>query len=383
MTEQSAATAFGHDSTLVLALELSGQGWEVGAVAPGVRRRLRRSVAARDIAGLLQQIERWKAEAGRAGRTVCRTVLTYEAGRDGFWIARYLRAHGIEVQVVHPASIPVERRGRRVKTDRIDLEMLLRTLLAWLRGEPRVCSMVRIPSEAEEDMRRPERERERLVSERIALENRIENLLCLQGITGFKPRLKKAAERLDELRGFAGTPLPPMLLEELRRLMRRHRLLSEQLSEIETAREQAAMAAEPDHAVQQIQMLARLVGLGLATATGLTREVFCRTFADRRAIAGFVGLTGTPFNSGGSEREQGISKNGNPRVRRILLQLAWRWLRFQPDSALSCWFIERTGGSKGRIRKIMVVALARKLLVALWRYVETGQLPDGARLAAA
>jgi transposase len=309
--------------------------------------------------------------------------LAHEAGRDGFWIARCLLAHGIEVQIMHPASIPVERRGRRAKTDRIDLDMLLRTLLAWLRGEPRVCSMVRIPSETEEDMRRPERERERLVSERIALENRIENLLCLHGIAGFKPRLKKAAERLDDLRSFAGAPLPPMLQEELHRLMTRHRMLSEQLREIEAAREQAAMAAEPDCAVQQIQMLARLVGLGLATASGLTREVFCRSFADRRAIAGFVGLTGTPFNSGGSEREQGISKNGNPRVRRILLQLAWRWLRFQPDSALSCWFVERTGGAKGRIRKIMVVALARKLLVALWRYVETGEVPAGARLAAA
>jgi len=383
MTKQSTTTAFDHDSTLVLALELSDKGWEVGAVVPGITRRPRRSVAARDMAVLLQQIERWKSESGRAGRTVRRTVLTYEAGRDGFWIARYLRSHGIEVQIMHPASIPVERRGRRAKTDRIDLDMLLRTLLAWLRGEPRACSMVRIPSETEEDMRRPERERERLVSERIALENRIENLLCLQGITGFKPRLKKAAERLDELRGFAGDPVPPKLLEELKRLMTRHRLLSEQLRDIETAREQVAMAAEPDHAVQQIQMLTRLVGLGLATATGLTREVLCRSFAGRRAIAGFVGLTGTPFNSGGSEREQGISKNGNPRVRRILLQLAWRWLRFQPDSALSCWFVERTGGAKGRIRKVMVVALARKLLVALWRYVETGELPHGARLAAA
>jgi len=305
-------------------------------VVPGVMRWPRRSLAPRDMAGLLRQIDRWKAEAQRAGRTVHRTVLAYEAGRDGFWIARYLLAQGIEVQVMHPASIPVERRGRRVKTDRIDLDLLLRTLLAWLRGEPRVCTMARIPSEADEDMRRPERERERLVSERIALENRMENLLCLQGVTGFKPGLKKAA-----------------------------------------------MAREPDRAVQQIQMLARLFGLGLATATGLTREVFCRSFADRKAIAGFVGLTGTPFNSGGSEREQGISKNGNPRVRRILLQLARRWLRFQPDSALSCWFVERTAGAKGRIRKIMVVALARKLLVALWRYVETGELPAGARFAGA
>jgi transposase len=385
MTEQTshATTAFDYDSTLALALELSGKSWEVGAVLPGVSRRPRRSLAPRDMIGLLKQIERWKAEALRAGCSVQRTVLTYEAGRDGFWIARYLLAHGLEVQIMHPASIPVERRGRRAKTDRIDLDMLLRTLLAWLRGEPRVCTMVRIPSEAEEDMRRPERERERLVSERIALENRIENLLCLHGVVGFQPRLKKAAERLDELRSYTSAPLPPRLSEELKRLMTRHRLLSEQIKEIEAAREQTAMAVAPDRAAQKIQMLARLVGLGLATASGLTRELFCRSFADRRALAGFVGLTGTPFNSGGSEREQGISKNGNPRMRRILMQLAWRWLRFQPDSALSCWFVERTGGAKGRIRKIMVVALARKLLVALWRYVETGELPTGARLVAA
>ncbi len=212
MTKPSApaATAFDHASTLVLALELSGKSWEVGAILPGVTRRPRRSLAARDMTGLLQQIERWKVEAQRGGRTVCRTVLAYEASRDGFWIARYLLARGIEVQIMHPASIPVERRGRRAKTDRIDLDMLLRSLLAWLRGEPRVCSMVRIPSEAEEDMRRPERERERLVGERIALENRIENLLCLHGITNFKPRLKKAAERLDAFRSYAGAPLPPM-----------------------------------------------------------------------------------------------------------------------------------------------------------------------------
>ena len=385
MKEQSApaATAFDHASTLVLALELSGKSWEVGAVLPGVVRRPHRSLPAGDMAGLLKQIERWQAEVARGGHQARRIVLGYEAGRDGFWIARYLLAHGIEVQIMHPASIPVGRRGRRAKTDRIDLDMLLRTLLAWLRGEPGVCSMVRIPSEAEEDMRRPERERERLVSERIALENRVENLLCLHGITGFRPRLKKAVERLEQLRSRAGAALPPMLLEELRRLMVRHRVLSEQLREIEAAREQIARAAEPDRAVQQIQMLSCVFGLGLATATGLVREVFCRSFADRKAIAGFVGLTGTPFNSGGSEREQGISKNGNPRIRRILLQLAWRWLRLQPDSALSCWFVERTGGAKGRIRKIMVVALARKLLVALWRYLETGELPAGARVAAA
>jgi transposase len=243
--------------------------------------------------------------------------------------------------------------------------------------------MVRIPAEAEEDLRRPERERERLVSERVALENRIGNLLCLHGVGGFKPRLKKAAERLEGLRGFAGEPLPPKLMEELRRLMVRHGVLSEQLKQIEAAREPAlAATAEQDKTARQIRILTRLVGPGLGTATVLVREVFCRLFRDRKALASFVGLTGTPFNSGGTEREQGISKSGNPRVRRLLMQLAWRWLRFQPDSALSRWFDERTGGAKGRIRKIMAVALARKLLVALWRYVETGEVPAGARLAA-
>jgi len=189
-------TAFEHDSTLVVALELSGKSWEVGAVVPGVTRRPHRRPHPRAMTDLLTQLERWRAEALKAGRTVRRVVVTYEAGRDGFWIARYLRANGIEVHVMHPASIPVER-GRRAKTDRIDLDMLLRTLLAWLRGEPRVCSMVPIPELTDEDMRRPERERERLVSERVAPENRIGDLLCLHGIVGFKPRLKKAAERLS------------------------------------------------------------------------------------------------------------------------------------------------------------------------------------------
>src|SRR5216684_6816047 len=188
----NAVAAFDHDSTLVVALELSGKSWQAGAVVPGVARRPRRRLEPRDMVGLRKSIERWTAEAAGTGRAVRRVALTYEAGRDGFWIARHLLAQGIEVQVVHPASIPVERPGRRVKTDRIDLDMLLRTFLAWLRGEPRVCSMVRIPGEAEEEMRRPGRERERLVGERLQLENRIENLVCLHGITGFRPRLKKA-----------------------------------------------------------------------------------------------------------------------------------------------------------------------------------------------
>lgn len=375
-----AATAFDHDSTLVVALELSGTSWEVGAVVPGVVRRPRRRLQARDLAELLRSVERWKSEALGAGRIVQRVALTYEAGRDGFWIARYLLAQGIEVHVMHPASIPVDRRNRRPKSDRIDLDMLLRTFLAWLRGEPRVCSMVRIPSEAEEDRRRPGRERERLLKERLGLENRMENLLCLHGVSDFKPRLKKAAERLDQVRDFAGAPLPPHIMTELRRLMERHRLVSQQLRDLEVARDRVTEVAEPDLTERTIQVLTRIVGLGVETATLLVRELFCRSFRDRRALANFVGLTGTPFKSGGMDREQGIGKNGNARVRRIMMQLAWRWLRFQPDSALSRWFDDRTGGAKGRIRKVMIVAVARKLLIALWRYVETGEVPAGVRI---
>lgn len=380
------ATAFDHDSTLVVAMELSGKSWQLGAVIPGVARRPKRSLKARDTAELLRILERWKAEAAKAGRTVARVVVAYEAGRDGFWIARHLIERGIEVQVMQPASIPVERKGRRAKTDRIDLDMLLRTLLAWLRGEPRVCAMVRVPSEEEEDARRPGRERHKLTGERVSVENQIQSLLCLHGIGGFRPRLKKAKEKLEALRTRSGASLPRETMAQLRRLMDQHRLFSEQLAEIDAAREAelaAAKAPDPERGQRMIRLLVAICGMGLETATQLVREVLCRPFRDRRAVAAFVGLTGTPFQSGGMEREQGISKNGNKRVRGLMMQLAWRWLKFQPDSALSRWYVGRVGDAKGRIRKIMAVALARKLLVALWRYVQDGVVPEGARLTAA
>lgn len=376
-------TAFDHTTTLVVVLELSGKSWEVGASVPGVSRRPLRKIAVGDIADVFKAITQWTAEAGKMGHQVMRVVVGYEAGRDGFWIARALQEQGIEAYVLHPASIAVERRGRRVKTDRIDIDLLLGTLLGWLRGEPRRCTMAPIPTEAEEDRREPGRERESLVVARLKVENQIGSLLVRYGITGFKPRLKKAAQQLEELRTAGGTALPSQTMERLRRLMVQHRLLTEQMKEIETARQQVVVAPTPGRFERMIQLLVRLVGLGVETATVLTHELFSRTFRDRKALAAFVGLTGTPFNSGGSAREQGISKNGNPRVRRIMTQLMWRWIRFQPESALTKWFQERTGGAKGRMKKIMAMALARKLLVALWRYVETGAIPEGARLASA
>jgi len=377
------ATAYDHTITLVSVLELSGKSWEMGASVPGVPRRPLRKIDIGDIGAVIKTTEHWKSEADKAGYTVSRVVLGYEAGRDGFWIARALRAQGIEVYVMHPASIAVERRGRRVKTDRIDIDLLLRTLLSWLRGEPRACTMAPIPSEMDEDMREPGREREALIAVRLKIENQIGSLLIRFGIDDFKPRLKKAAQKLETLRTVDGRPLPPKTMERLRRLMVQHRLLSDQMKEIEEARQQVMMVANPNRVERMIQVLVRLVGLGVETATTLVHEVFSRRFRDRKALASFVGLTGTPFNSGGSTREQGISKNGNPRIRRMITQLMWRWIRFQPSSALTRWFEERTGGAKGRIRKIMAIALARKLLVALWRYIENGVIPEGVRLTSA
>ena len=380
---RKSATAFDQASTLVAVLELSGKSWRAGASLPGVSRRPMRQLAARDIGGALRAVEQWKSEASKAGHEVRRVVVGYEAGLDGFWIARALRERGIEAYVMHPASISVERRGRRAKTDRIDVDILLRALLGWLRGELRHCTMAPIPSEVEEDMREPGRQREALTAARLKVENQMRSLLARFGVADFRPRLKKASEHLQRLRTLDGRPLPPNTKASLERLLTQHRLLSQQLKEIETARERVVAVADPDRIERMIQALALLVGVGVETATTLVHEVFSRRFRDRRALAGFVGMTGTPYDSGGSKREQGISRNGNPRVRRILMQMTWRWLIFQPHSALAQWFLARTAGAKGRMKKIMAVALARKLLVALWRYVETGVIPEGVRLAVA
>jgi transposase len=379
---RSPATAFDHSTTIVAVLELSGKNWLFGAIAPGVKTRAKRSFPARDIAGVTKALEQWKAQAEKAGFAIARTVLAYEAGRDGFWIARALGARGVEVHVMHPASIPVERRGKRVKTDRIDLDLLLTTLIGWLRGEPGRCTMAPIPAQEEEDMREAGRRRNALVQDRLRVENRIGGLLVRYGVASFNPRLKSAQKKLAELKTYDGAPLPPETMNSLKLLLAQHRLLSQQLKEIEEAREKVVEIEKPDRLQRMIQTLAGLFGLGVETATVLVHEVFSRRFKDRRALGGFVGLTGTPYDSGGSKTEQGVSKNGNPQVRRMLSQLAWRWLRHQPSSALTRWFRARLNGAQGRMKKVLIVALTRKLLIVLWRYLETGELPAGARLAA-
>jgi transposase len=374
-------TAFEQDSTLVAVIEMSQSNWLVAAAIPGVERRPLKKLDA-DANALLKLLQRWRDEAHRMGRTIKRIVCAYEAGRDGFWLARWLQAHAIEAYVIHAASIAVAREHRRAKSDRIDTELLMRSLLGWLRGEKRHCSMVAIPTVAEEDARRPGRERESLVGERTRIVNRIKAVLALFGIASFNPRLRKAAQNLATLRTADGSPLPENANAELKRDLERLRLLHDQIHAIESERSrqlaQAPATATGPHAM--VRLLARVLGIGIETADMLVAEVLTRHLRDRRAVARYAGLTGAPDESGKRRREQGLARAGNGRVRRGMIQLAWRFLIFQEDSRLVRWFRERTADGRGNTRKTMIVALARKLLIALWRLVTTGEMTEDIKL---
>jgi transposase len=379
----SPQTALEYDSTIIGALELSEKKWVMAVQLPGVGRHSRHVL---DGCGdrLVSFVERLKARCAASGRKIARVILTHEAGRDGFWLARFLARRGIEVHVIQPSSLPVDRRARRAKTDIIDVEMLLRTLMAWLRGEPRVCSMVPIPSEADEEARRANREREDLTRERRSIVNKIDGILATLGIKGYKALRRDRREQLHRARQPDGDPVPPKAKARIERLLDRLDLVLKLIEQVEAERDAVLKKDAPaDEAEEMIRSLTELRSIGPDFATLLVREAFVRQFRNRRALAGYVGLGGTPFSSGGSEREQGIGKDGNRRVRAAMVELAWMWLRWQPDSALSVWFRARVGAMGGRIRTIMIVALARKLLVALWRYVNDGVVPDGAKLKAA
>ena len=267
---------------------------------------------------------------------------------------------------MQPSSVPVDRRMRRAKSDRIDADMLLRTLLAWLRGEPRVCSMVPVPDEATEDARRPIREREELIRARVALVNRIEAVLTVLGAGEYNPLRRDCRERLGQLRTALDQPLPPHARAQIERLLDRLDLIRQQVADLEAQRDRAVEGETVGQAERMIQHLARVRGIGVQTATVLVHEAFVRRFRKARALGSYAGLTGTPYGSGGTHREQGISKDGNRRLRATLVELAWMWLRYQPGCALSRWFHDRLGGSRGRLRKVMIVALARKLLITWW-----------------
>jgi transposase len=388
------------DATLFVALELSLARWVVVASAPGQSKPGKHAVAACDGPALLALLEELRRRAERLCRCSVAVVTIQEAGRDGFWLHRLLEAHGVRSHVGDPVSIAVNRRNRRAKTDRVDAEGLLRALMAFLRGERQVCSMVRPPTREAEDARRLTREREALLAERIRHTNRIKGLLATQGVFGFEPTRQDRRTRLDALRTPEGQGLPPRLRAELLHQIERLELVLRHIAEVEAARD-AALAAErqaaPAATVPSTEAtdakpmvlpadegagarLLRLKGVGPETAAVLQFEAFQRSFSNRRDLAAYAGLAPTPWQSGGIDNEQGISKSGNPRLRRTMVQLAWFWLRNQPASALSAWYRERVGDKRGRAKRIAIVALARKLLVALWRFVTQGLVPEGAEL---
>jgi len=374
-------TAFVQGTTLVAVIELSLSSWLIAGVVPGVARQPLKKLAP-DAAELLRLLHRWRDEAVRSGATIERIVVAYEAGRDGFWLARWLLAHEIETHVIHSTSVAVSREHRRAKTDRLDTAMLLRVFMGWLRGERGHCGMVAIPTMNEEDAKRPHRERENLVGERTRIINRMKAAMVRLGIRGFKPELRRAPGKLDGLRTPEGLPIPTNTLEELRRDMARLAMVREQIDLIEQARLARIAQAPAAGPNAMVRLLASIVGVGVETADMLVQEVLCRNLRDRRAVARYAGLTGSPDESGAKRREKGLAKAGNARVRRGLIQLAWRFLLFQKDSALAQWYRTRTEGRQGARKTTMIVALARKLLIAMWRMVTTGVIPDGVRMRA-
>jgi transposase len=371
--------AFNQNTTLIAVVEMSQLSWLVAGIIPGIERHpLKKLVADED--ELLRLLQRWQSDAVRSGGKIERIAVAFEAGRDGFWLARWLRARNIEGYVIHPTSVAVSREHRRAKTDRLDTELLKRAFLGWLRGEPDHCSMAGIPTMEEEDAKRPHRERESLVAERTRIVNRIRGCLARLGIRTFKPTLQRALEVLPKLRTPEGTPLPPNALAEMRRDLARLHFVQDQIREIEAVRLERLKQAPDEKSHAMVRLLARVIGVGIETADMLVREVLSRNLRDRRAVARYAGLTGAPDESGSKRREKGLARAGNARVRRGMIQLAWRFLMFQKESALAQWYRARTAGARQGIRKSLIVALARKLLIELWRLVTTGQLMVGIKM---
>jgi transposase len=368
--------------TLYASLELSRATWLVTCLLPERDRMSKYSTPGGDGGALLGLLERMRARAQQLTGRPVQIVAIQEAGLDGFWVHRLLEANGIESHVVDPASIAVPRRWRRAKTDAIDGETLLRTLLAWTRGEPRVCAMVVPPTPEEEDRRRVCRERAILLQERIRHTNRIAGLLAGQGITGFNPLHKDGRQRLGSARTGDGRPLPRQLKAEILREIELIELLLRQIADVEAEREVLA-GPKTAKVPSPVVLLKQLKGIGPEIASVLYFEGLFRSFGNRRQLAAYAGLAPTPWRSGTVDQEQGISKAGNPRLRRTMIELAWLWQRHQPASALSRWFHTRVGKERGRIRRISIVALARKLLIAVWRYVTQGEVPEGAVMKAA
>ncbi|WP_244608770.1 IS110 family transposase [Bradyrhizobium algeriense] len=374
-----------HDDAVrcLLAIELSKKSWIVAVNTPLSDRVSRHTLKPCDGKELLDLCERIRTRVARETKQRVEIVSCYEAGYDGFWLHRLLEAHGIRNYVIDPASLQVDRRARRAKTDHVDVERLLRSLMAYLRGEPKVWSVVRVPSVAEEDNRRLHRERGRLINERIQHVNRINGLLAIHGIYEYQPLRRDRMQQLERLRTADGRSLPPRLMAEILRELQRLELVIGMIKTIEMERDAIASAkteAAEHTSAKKIQDLATIKCIGPEFSNTLVGEVFYRSFDNRKQLASYVGLTPAHFQSGATCRDQGISKAGNAKARTVMIELAWLWLRHQPDSPLSIWFRDRVGKLKGRIRRITIVAVARKLLIALWRYLETGLVPEGAAL---
>ena len=373
---------FRQDEILVAVVEMSKTSWLVAGMIPGVARHPLKKLVP-DEKALFELLERWRDEAVKAGKIITRITVAYEAGRDGFWLARWLRARGFEVYVVHSSSVAATREHRRAKTDRLDCEMLKRVFIGWLRGEPDHCRMVAIATQTQEDAERPNRERENLVGECTRIVGRLKAGLARLGIRGFNPKLRNAAERLESLRTPEDVPVPANTLCELRRDMARLRFVKDQIKQIERARVRQLEQAPEQGPQQMVRLLARVLGIGIETADMLVHEILSRNLRDRRAVARYAGLTGSPDESGQKRREKGLSRAGNARGRRGMIQLAWRFLMFQKTSALAQWYRVRTKDAGGAVRKTLIVALARKLLISLWRFVTTGEVPVGVTLRVA
>src|SRR3954453_16381791 len=366
---------------IFVSLELSRSVWLITSLSPGAGETMsKHSVPSGDIPALLARLSQLKAKArARTGQVFPINVIQ-EAGLDGFWIHRVLESEGIESHVVDPASIAVSRRCRRAKTDKIDGEALVGTLLAYKRGEPRVCAMVRAPTPDAEDRRRISRERKTLTAERVQHVNRIKGLLFAQGIGDYEPLHRDRRTRLDALTTGDGRPLPVHLKAQISRELDRLELLLEQIKAVEAERDHLLACAEEEAGAVPPGRLLPLKGIGQEAAAVLWSEGLFRTFANRRQVAAYAGLAPTPWKSGSVDREQGVSKAGNPRLRTTMIQLAWLWLRHQPNSLLTRWFHDRVMQNGGRFQKVAVVALARKLLIALWKYATAGVVIEGALL---
>jgi transposase len=361
---------------LHLAFELSQTKWKLG-FSDGKKMRFR-SIAAKDLEQLQEEIEKAKERFKLRGEI--KIVSCYEAGRDGFWLHWYLSSCGIENVVVDSSSIEVNRRKRRTKTDRIDARKLLQMLMRYHGGERKLWSVVNVPSVEAEDGRQLNRELETLNKERTMHRGRMRGLLIQQGLEVRNPSGKKFLEELESLRTWDGEEIPADLKERVVREYERLRQVEDQMTLLRKERERRVESGA-NASLRMVSQLRTLYGIGVTSSWDFVMEMYgWRKFRNRKEVGAFPGLTPTPYDSGGSQREQGISKTGRGRIRALSIQISWAWLRFQPQSKLALWFWERFGHGGKRMRKIGIVAVARRLLIDLWRYLQYGVIPEGARL---